>query len=189
MSKETADLLAIMGKSHWIIPRSDKVYAKGKGEMQTYWMRNLEADQDPAANELAVSLHRQASKDNLEIGVSMRRLSLGGAIKRKPQDLTKKKFDRLCQWNFDVLKNLLGQVEERRKLVGTQPESPEVIEAVEKELSKPVSEGGTAAFDEVVESIEIATFNAKANRMGEQRHDLSSDVQNELLEKLLCIQL
>lgn len=38
MSIETANLLVAAGKSSWIIPRADKVVAKGKGEMATYWL-------------------------------------------------------------------------------------------------------------------------------------------------------
>ncbi|CAJ1964564.1 unnamed protein product [Cylindrotheca closterium] len=181
MSKDTADLLTQMGKSHWILPRNDKVYAKGKGEMQTYWLRQIETGSGPSmkANNLSESERDEGTVK--EVGPK-RRLSFEGKIKRKPQDLSEKKFERLVNWNVDVLKTLLVQVCERRKLVGTQPEDPTVIKAVEADLSTPVSEGGTAAFDEVVESIEIATFNAEANRRGKQRHELSSEVQSELRE-------
>ena len=37
-SKETADLIIAAGKSSWIVPREDKVLAKGKGEMSTFWI-------------------------------------------------------------------------------------------------------------------------------------------------------
>jgi Adenylate and Guanylate cyclase catalytic domain len=38
LSKSTADLLIKAGKSHWIERRLDAVYAKGKGELETYWL-------------------------------------------------------------------------------------------------------------------------------------------------------
>ena len=38
VSQETADLLIASGKSHWIRPREDKILAKGKGELSTYWL-------------------------------------------------------------------------------------------------------------------------------------------------------
>jgi class 3 adenylate cyclase len=38
MSKETSDLLIEGGKSDWVKPRDATVFAKGKGEMQTYWL-------------------------------------------------------------------------------------------------------------------------------------------------------
>jgi class 3 adenylate cyclase len=38
-SESTALALAARGKGHWASPREDKVVAKGKGEMQTYWVQ------------------------------------------------------------------------------------------------------------------------------------------------------
>eukprot|EP00980_Cylindrotheca_fusiformis_P007408 scaffold1528_cov122-Cylindrotheca_fusiformis.AAC.1 len=35
----TAGLLTEAGYARWLIPRSTKIYVKGKGEMQTYWVR------------------------------------------------------------------------------------------------------------------------------------------------------
>ncbi|CAB9520723.1 Receptor-type guanylate cyclase gcy [Seminavis robusta] len=37
-SKTTADALIAQGKGHWLKAREDKIVAKGKGEMQTYWI-------------------------------------------------------------------------------------------------------------------------------------------------------
>jgi class 3 adenylate cyclase len=38
ISQTTADELKKAGKAHWLTPREDKILAKGKGEMQTYWV-------------------------------------------------------------------------------------------------------------------------------------------------------
>lgn len=43
ISQETADELAAKGKGAWVTPREDKVVAKGKGELQTYWVSPREA--------------------------------------------------------------------------------------------------------------------------------------------------
>jgi class 3 adenylate cyclase len=37
VSESTAKLIQLSGRGHWLVARSDKVHAKGKGEMQTYW--------------------------------------------------------------------------------------------------------------------------------------------------------
>ncbi len=37
-SQATADLLAAGGKKHWVHARDDVVHAKGKGNVQTYWI-------------------------------------------------------------------------------------------------------------------------------------------------------
>ena len=38
VSQATADELVVKGKEDWIVPRQDRVVAKGKGEMQTYFV-------------------------------------------------------------------------------------------------------------------------------------------------------
>jgi class 3 adenylate cyclase len=38
ISQVTANILVAAGKQHWITAREDKVVAKGKGELQTYWL-------------------------------------------------------------------------------------------------------------------------------------------------------
>ncbi|CAB9526134.1 Receptor-type guanylate cyclase gcy [Seminavis robusta] len=37
-SQETADILYEKGKGHWVHPRDERIVAKGKGELQTYWI-------------------------------------------------------------------------------------------------------------------------------------------------------
>ena len=39
VSQQTADELVSMGKGHWLVSRDDKVVAKGKGELATYWLQ------------------------------------------------------------------------------------------------------------------------------------------------------
>ena len=38
ISQDTASLLITAGHNNWITPRAELVYAKGKGEVQTYWL-------------------------------------------------------------------------------------------------------------------------------------------------------
>jgi hypothetical protein len=38
VSQETADLLIAAGREDWVTPRQDKIKAKGKGMLQTYWL-------------------------------------------------------------------------------------------------------------------------------------------------------
>lgn len=38
ISEQTATLLERRGYKHWFEPREDLVHAKGKGELQTYWL-------------------------------------------------------------------------------------------------------------------------------------------------------
>jgi hypothetical protein len=38
-SQATGDLLVAFGKKSWLVPREDKIQAKGKGEMTTFWVK------------------------------------------------------------------------------------------------------------------------------------------------------
>ena len=40
VSEETANALTLQGKGHWLTPREDKIVAKGKGELQTYFVNS-----------------------------------------------------------------------------------------------------------------------------------------------------
>ena len=42
MSQSTADALILQGKESWLVARKEKVVAKGKGEMQTYFLESNE---------------------------------------------------------------------------------------------------------------------------------------------------
>jgi hypothetical protein len=184
VSKETAHLLASIGREHWVIPRNDKVYAKGKGQIQTYWLKRLKHSDHPSIPRRDITFsfserNTQAFPDT----VDERRVLLLGGIQRKPQDIANKKLDRLVDWCSEVLMTLLKQVEERRETLGTKPDDELVIRQVEDELLCPVWKGGKAAFDEVVESIEMARFNEEATRMIiVEEMERREQVQKELRE-------
>lgn len=42
VSQETADLILATSKRHWVKLRDDKIVAKGKGELQTYWVSTVD---------------------------------------------------------------------------------------------------------------------------------------------------
>jgi class 3 adenylate cyclase len=58
-SSATANLLIQAGKGHWVKPREDKIVAKGKGEMTTFWI-------DPNRNPSVISggSYRQRDDDS-----------------------------------------------------------------------------------------------------------------------------
>ena len=58
VSQATADALTVAGKASWLTPRDDKIEAKGKGLMQTYWVAtssgpsNKSSDDNSSAGDL-----------------------------------------------------------------------------------------------------------------------------------------
>lgn len=52
VSEATAIELRSKGKQAWLQPRSNKVVAKGKGELQTYWVTVLQQDPSTIPSDL-----------------------------------------------------------------------------------------------------------------------------------------
>ena len=86
ISQETRDLLVQYGKGHWATPRKERVWAKGLGEIQTYW---------------AVKMARSAH-------------SAGDQVVGNFVDFEDDKHKRLINWMVDVLVNLLKQIKVAR---------------------------------------------------------------------------
>lgn len=87
VSDSTAGLIREAGKGHWLVPRDDKVQAKGKGAMQTYWV------------EIA-----DATKSSTDIAS----MNQGNLSPRQNPEV--KKVDRLIEWNVEMFTRLVKQV-------------------------------------------------------------------------------
>jgi hypothetical protein len=189
ISKETADRLTEMGKGHWFTPRGDKVTAKGKGELETFWLRQIgSGDVGSVVSDSSMPSQEVPVMNMTKPPVMVtRRLSMHGTIERKTQRLNLKKFDRLVNWNVDVLLTILTQVEERRQQAGIKADAIEKIRTLEKELAGPVSETGTTTLDEVVEVIELPRFNASCSRPLRVQVELEWQLHDQLKEYVSLI--
>ena len=91
VSKETADLIIAGGKEHWIKPRTNKVFAKGKGELQTFWfVQGTDSDVTESTEEATSSVK---DCENDEAGSSLR-------IDDNP---SRASAERLILWNVENL--------------------------------------------------------------------------------------
>jgi hypothetical protein len=138
MSQETAELLVAAGKEHWVVPREEKVVAKGKGELQTYWLVTTKAS-NHTRSETASS---EASGEHGESLVTE-------AVFDTTAPLMDEKTDRLVQWNVEVLATLLKKVVARRQdMIHTQEVARDVT----------FSKTTTTPLDEVQEIIRMPVF-------------------------------
>ena len=120
-STDTANLLIEAGKSKWVTPREEMIQAKGKGELQTYW--------------ISLSSGRAASSGGTSTTRSTRRSSTGtlngsssnfDTVPPTPSEDTKprnrspprghldSKTKRLVRWNVEIMSNLLKKIKARR---------------------------------------------------------------------------
>jgi hypothetical protein len=153
ISQETAELLIAAGKSSWIQPREDKIFAKGKGELQTYWLaigvRSDTAFQNDTRSESTYTV------DHVH-DVFPRRNSLSTDVSGEVDVATDDKTMRLVNWNVEVLSRLLKQIVARRSKMQT----PSSKREPDKEFV--IARKGQTVIDEVKEIINLPCFDAKS---------------------------
>jgi hypothetical protein len=93
--------------SNWIHKREDKIIAKGKGELITFWLKmksNSSGGQSSRSSESGTgSSHKSEEEDHRDTDDHT-------VIPEKALQLFSKKTERLIDWNSDVLCRLLRQI-------------------------------------------------------------------------------
>ena len=103
VSQETGDLIMAAGKAHWLKPREERVVAKGKGELQTYWLDPTKRRRRNKTHKERIPLHHSNNRHNQN-----NQLKKSGAV---DTDATfDDKYARLIDWNVDVLLHHLARV-------------------------------------------------------------------------------
>jgi hypothetical protein len=111
LSHETAELLHAAGKSNWMVRRTDTIVAKGKGEMQTYW---LLTDEEMASGPSVEASASKAAAPLPIVKALQPRLAKTTMDVLDPESSLPPKVKRLVDWNVDVLKRLLKQIVAKR---------------------------------------------------------------------------
>mmetsp|Transcript_18107 Transcript_18107/g.36476 ORF Transcript_18107/g.36476 Transcript_18107/m.36476 type:complete len:1137 (+) Transcript_18107:96-3506(+) len=100
LSKETAELLIKAGKGAWIEPRKDMVEAKGKGKLQTFWLKKHFRRSDTRST---ASSDQSTSSATTDLVTESRVMSADQTDKAE-------RTKRLISWNVEILLTLLKQV-------------------------------------------------------------------------------
>jgi hypothetical protein len=116
---ETAGLLIAADKESWVEARKEKVHAKGKGELQTYWLQIKAGSANCDASSVATGLDASSNpryedvKEETKKGtVGISRFGDAAALMEKMSMLARTK--RLVEWNTEILAKLLKQILVRR---------------------------------------------------------------------------
>lgn len=153
-SQETADLLASAGKKHWYYARDEKVHAKGKGELSTYWI--VGRDSDPwrgSSTQFDLSETAYDYSESPDLEGSQHSFGVMMPTKKLP------KGERLVDWMTDVLARLLTETHASRMVNGTKPDTFTLITSLEHQTTLQLSD--TNVIDEVCEIIHLPQFNSK----------------------------
>lgn len=189
LSEETADLLAIAGKSHWLRSRDQMVTAKGKGKLQTYWLMTKEEEaalkvSTHGSGPIVADMNGAVSKSSSGIQPDMS-LDLRNNTLEEIENLLPVKTRRLCQWNVDVLTRLLKQV------VAHRLASDDTTRDWENELSKREKDirRQISVLDEVVEIIPLPGFDQRVykRKQDPNKIELSEKVIDQIRLYVACI--
>ena len=154
MSTVTAQLLIQAGKQSWVKPRNESVIAKGKGEMQTYWLTNLNEIRDDIT--VGAESERRSSSSGHEVCMDFDDIVV--VTDHNGQMVTfSQQTARLIDWNVQQLANLLRQIVASRS--GTTPSKTEISLAADCIVKSPI--------DEVQEIITLPEFDTTAKQSGD----------------------
>jgi len=148
LSQETADLLISSGKSHWVRPREDKVVAKGKGELTTFW---LELKGDRALSSRSGSSESGSDFDDLNDQISQKRAS------KTPTGGLPDKYVRMVNWNKELMLKVLKEQVARRTALNINPDSDEALSDLE---SKTLQHDHTV-LDEVKDVVRLPEYRSE----------------------------
>ncbi|CAB9529137.1 Receptor-type guanylate cyclase gcy [Seminavis robusta] len=113
LSDSTADLLIKSGKQHWVVEREDKIVAKGKGEMTTYWLRKTTSGPSSVVSSMDsddMTENDDESEEQEVVEVEMGNVS----IQLNP------KTQRVVDWTVQSFMNILERLATARETHGLQ---------------------------------------------------------------------
>ena len=125
VSVETAELLNLAGKSHWLSPRKELVPVRGKGEMSTFWIKPKVCLADEESKLFAktdASVCSESTADESE----------GWFEQSDIADLDRRgsaKIETIVERNVTVLKFYLKKIQARRAVLGPFGRKPSHGEA------------------------------------------------------------
>lgn len=186
ISEETARLLTEAGKSNWLTPRSDKIKAKGKGELSTYWL----FDKDKTASRRGSTCASTIASD-ATFGTS------GSTMLPNPNTVVKTlvmndKRGRLIDWNVDLFAGMIRKIVARREaqnLIHKSNKTNQRFVQIGDEISIASANCQGMVLDEVVEIIELPAFDPKFVALQEDPHsiNLGAEVMEELRNYIYTI--
>jgi hypothetical protein len=179
MSQESAELIIASGKSQWIKPREDIVVAKGKGEMQTYWL----LPKHQGGTESTYSTHSPSEgvseAEYIEALEWMKAAQEEGSEHSSPESISmsNERIQRLVEYNCDILLQILKKVVAKRAQAKTNTDednSKKNLQKLEDRLGKTGN-----CLEEVAEVIYLPKFDSAAYNDSETV-EVSEEVVSQL---------
>eukprot|EP00980_Cylindrotheca_fusiformis_P020401 scaffold7425_cov66-Cylindrotheca_fusiformis.AAC.2 len=167
ISEATSELLTKAGLASWVVPRSSRIFVKGKGEMQTYWMRRRTRTIKPKAANQKSGIGPLNEEDRTK-DCSERTEDSNGIDGMN-------KTERLVEWNVEVLTSLLEQI------VGSRMGVVNPIQILSN-AEKDIGMGGTTVLEEFTPVIPLKRFDTE--ELERRRRTTTVDIGNEAKSQL-----
>lgn len=209
LSQQTADLLSNAGKEHWFTQREESVVVKGKGEMQTFWLRCNQRGSIGSTSAMTDTTSCLTHAYSLESSISSHNRSLldpeAGRLHQPlgPRSIPNKwgdlsldvadagrepattSLDRLIDWNVDVLMNNLEKVVALRRDAAN-------VEAVDKTRQGSSSvvdlaKEGQIPLEELTEMVVLPDFNKRLTQNRSEPQRLSENVRSLMRDYVAAI--
>jgi hypothetical protein len=165
ISQSTADELQKAGKEHWFHPRDELVNAKGKGEMQTYWL-SLKQDN-------RTSIVSDNSNDKAAGGTES---TIGVDSEKDVDEIDHEKADanrqRMVGWAVDILSHLLKQIVAARN---SSPTKPKYDDDALGRLERSLGRGDGTVLDEATDFLPIPKFDPDLAERVDPSHTVTLD--------------
>ena len=136
ISQKTAELIIEAGNGHWLKAREDLVHAKGKGDLQTYWLHPTKRGPKSQISSIA-DLETDSSTGSLS-GDSSEASGFGDFCVENEQ-----KLQRLVDWNVAIFEDLLAEVVDSRTAKQTKRD---------RSINESIVKDGTTVRDEAMVS-------------------------------------
>ena len=174
LSQETADLLVVAGKERWIVQRAEKVVAKGKGELSTYWLRcdvNRSSNGSNRGMDQSYMDETTAHSDGMDDDMLAANLGLSG------------KTVRLIDWSVDILSRLVCQIIDHR--VARQAKETKSVHHLVATLESSTHN----ALDEVQDIVILPDFapSESKKKLGSRKTVIQPNVHSQLYDLVTTI--
>ena len=190
ISMETAELIQLSGKGHWVKRREQEVEAKGKGKLQTFWLLLKEELHSSCGSSTGELSGRDTAGFDEELQQN-NRISMVNATP-VPLEIASRSFlmancaddvelpikiERLVKWNVDVLVRLLKQIVSKRNATGRPQNNELALTQAEGEIRKKFM-----VLDEVVDIIPLPGFDLQIYKRQEDPNSI--ELPSEVVEQM-----
>jgi hypothetical protein len=162
LSQETADSLTSSGKGHWVQPRKTMIEAKGKGQLQTFWLVDL----------YAIGPKSQCTDSDIEEDAILQE------DKSCPQGLV--------EWSAEILVCLVKHIIARRNATLTSGTNRSTVSSCVLTGTK-ASSG--MVLDEVKEIVELPLYDPSIVKISTKFVNLAPEVRTQIYDMVSVISM